>query len=385
MVVANRRQVLARERKAGGLVLAFKRQLPAFRRLDRVGGAEHLEIGDRTQCRNMLDRLVGRAVFAKADRIVGQHMDDADAHQSRKADRRARIVGKHEERAAVRDKAAMQRDAVHGRSHAVLANAVMQIAAGEVVWRDRLSLAGLRVVRTGQVGRSTECFRQGTVDHFQHHFGCLAGRDLRLVGDELLLVGLDRRFERARQFTAETALEGGADLGVFSGKTIFPCLALLVGTQTGEAPGIEDFGRNDEGLVTPAKLRAGQRDLVCAERRTVRLGAAGLVGRAVPDRRLAGDEGRALALLRLFDGAADRFGIMTVDGKRVPAGRSEAFDLIGGVGNADRAVDRDAVVIPKHDQLVQLEVTGKRNGFLADAFHEAAIADQRIGVVILKV
>ena len=66
----------------------------------------------------MLDRLMRRPVLAEADRIMGQHIDDAQAHQRREADRAARIVGEDEEGAAIGHEAAMQRDAVHRRRHA---------------------------------------------------------------------------------------------------------------------------------------------------------------------------------------------------------------------------------------------------------------------------
>ena len=46
------------------------------------------------------------------------------------------------------------------------------------------------------------------------------------------------------------------------------------------------------------------------------------------------------------------------------------------------AVDADAVVVVQGDQLVQLPGAGQRAGFVADAFHQAAIAQEDIGVVV---
>ena len=64
----------------------------------------------------MLDRLVRRAVLAEADRVVREHVDDAQLHQRRHAHGVAPVVGEHEERAAVGDEAAVQREAVHDRA-----------------------------------------------------------------------------------------------------------------------------------------------------------------------------------------------------------------------------------------------------------------------------
>ena len=127
--LAQLRQVLARQREHARAVLALQRELPALQRLHRVAGAEHEQVRDRAQRRQMLDRLVRRAVFAEADRVVRHHVDDALAHQRGEPDRRAAIIGEHQERAGIRNDAAMQRHAVHRRRHAVLADAVVDVAA----------------------------------------------------------------------------------------------------------------------------------------------------------------------------------------------------------------------------------------------------------------
>ena len=58
---------------------------------------------------------------------------DALLHQRRHADRVAAVVAEGEEGAAVRDEAAVQRDAVHDRGHAELAHAVVDVAAAPAV------------------------------------------------------------------------------------------------------------------------------------------------------------------------------------------------------------------------------------------------------------
>ena len=80
----------------------------------------------------MLDRLVGRPVLAEPDRIVGEHVHDADLHQRREPERRPAIVGEGQERRARRNEAAVHRHAVAGRRHAVFADAPVDVAAGEV-------------------------------------------------------------------------------------------------------------------------------------------------------------------------------------------------------------------------------------------------------------
>src|SRR5581483_8801715 len=96
----------------------------------------------------------------------------------------------------------------------------------------------------------------------------------------------------------------------------------------------------------------------------------------------AGDEGRAVG----FQGAGNRVGyrlwVLAVDMHGVPAGRPEARHLVDRVGERQGAVDRDAVVVEEEDQLRQLEVTGKRDRFMADAFHEVAVRAEHEGPVV---
>ena len=94
----------------------------------------------------MLDRLMRRAVFAEPDGIMRHHVDGGQAHQRGQAHRRPGIVGEHQEGGAGRNEAAMQRDAVHGRGHAVLANAVMDVAAAIAAGRDHGQVLGAGIV-----------------------------------------------------------------------------------------------------------------------------------------------------------------------------------------------------------------------------------------------
>src|SRR3546814_8729043 len=96
----------------------------------------------------------------------------------------------------------------------------------------------------------------------------------------------------------------------------------------------------------------------------------------------AGDEARAVALLRGGDGAGDGIGVVAVDALGRPAGGAEAGELVVGAGKVDAAVDRDRVVVEEDDQLAETQVAGQRDRLVADAFHEAAVADDAIGVVI---
>ncbi len=76
---------------------------------------------------------------------------------------------------------------------------------------------------------------------------------------------------------------------------------------------------------------------------------------------------------------------MPIDFDRVPANGLEAGDLVGRVGVGDLAVDGDIVVVPDDDKLVELEVTGQRDGFLGNTFHQAPIAGENPCVMVNNV
>ena len=65
-----------------------------------------------------------------------------------------------------------------------------------------------------------------------------------------------------------------------------------------------------------------------------------------------------------------------------PAVGLEALRRVFGEPAGNLAVDGDAVVVVEHDQLAELQVSRRTTPLRANAFHEAAVADEAVGVVI---
>ena len=72
---------MSAEDHATRLVLRFDRMPPGLRDLVGVARPEHGQAGDRPQPDQLLDRLVGWAVFSDSDGIVSKHEDHTLAHQ----------------------------------------------------------------------------------------------------------------------------------------------------------------------------------------------------------------------------------------------------------------------------------------------------------------
>src|SRR6201999_1492803 len=75
-----RRQCLAGEYETSRSIRALERGAPRRCSLRAITGTPELHAGDRAQARELLDRLVGRAVLAEADRIMGEDEIHPDFH-----------------------------------------------------------------------------------------------------------------------------------------------------------------------------------------------------------------------------------------------------------------------------------------------------------------
>ena len=80
-VVASTGTLLAGEDQ-GGRAVAVDVDPPRLAHLVGIGGTDQPEAGHRPQRRQLLDRLVGRAVLAEADRVVGPHEQRSCSRES---------------------------------------------------------------------------------------------------------------------------------------------------------------------------------------------------------------------------------------------------------------------------------------------------------------
>ena len=250
-----------------------------------------------------------------------------------------------------------------------------------VVHVEHAQIAGLGVVRPGQVGRPADGFRQHRVHDLKHHFRAFPRRHAGRAFGNLLLQRLDGR----GQLLGRLAGEGAVDLGLLAvgerGEPFLPGEPLVGGPAAGLFPGrLDVLGDLERGRGPAIGLTRGV-DLVRVGQGAVALGR---VLRRVPqgDVRLARDHRRLARLLGRHDGGVDGLGIVAVDLLHMPAGGLEAHRLIRAVGQVHRAVDGDAVVVPEHDQLAQLVPPGQRDRLLADALHQATVAGDDIGVMV---
>ena len=115
-------QVLARQHQGDGLPGVLQDPPPGCHRLVGVSGPHHGQAGDGAQGGQVLHGLVGGAVLAHPNGVVGEHEHGAHPHERGQAHRRAHVVHEHHEGPAVGAGQAVQGDPVDDRPHGVLAH-----------------------------------------------------------------------------------------------------------------------------------------------------------------------------------------------------------------------------------------------------------------------
>jgi hypothetical protein len=245
----------------------------------------------------VLDRLVGRAVLAQADRVVREHVDGTGRYECGHPQRIARVVGEHQEGRVVGQEAAVQREPVADRAHAEFAHAVVDVIGVRIGAGGRLAAGPQRQVRMRQVGRAADQLRQVRRVGLDRHLRRLARGDHGAFGLQLRRVGLGSRGETFRQVALRAAQQLRGQRREGARVALEGLAPLLLASRAGVAgaPALVDFLRDHEGLVLPAQLLARGGQFVLAQRRAMRRLLALLVRRAEADLRAAADQ-RGLAV-----------------------------------------------------------------------------------------
>ncbi len=256
--------------------------------------ADDGQAGDRPQRGELLDRLVGRAVFADADRVVREDVDDRDLHQGRQADRHPAVVAEDQEAGAERPHLD-QGHAVHDGPHGVLADAEVEVAAGVAVGLEiaRPLERHVGLGRGGQIGGPADQPGDVLGDRVQHlarggprrHALGVGGEDRQVfvpavgelaVLDPVELVGQVRMLRLVASTVANQASRSSLP------RRPMPSLKVVVNA----------VGDVELGVLGPAVGTLGELDLLLAQGLAVG-GARVLLGGCTPaDVAVDDDQGR---------------------------------------------------------------------------------------------
>ena len=119
-----------------------------------------MEVRHCAEHSELLDRLVGRSVFANADAVVSQNKCQRNSHQCRKSRHRFYIITEHEECRNISAETAVKHDTVADRCHRKLSYAEVEVSACRVLCGEVAC-----ILHGCLVGRSKV---SGTADHVRH-------------------------------------------------------------------------------------------------------------------------------------------------------------------------------------------------------------------------
>src|SRR5713101_7450157 len=148
----------------------------------------------------MLDRLMRRAVFTDANRIVRENKNYLQTHYRGEPDRRAAIVSKDHEAGSIWNKTAVQREAVENRAHRMLANPEMEVPARIIVPLEITALLDIGKGRFVEIRRPAEQPADPLRDNLLHPRRRLACRE-RILGreDRQITIPSGGQFARERR------------------------------------------------------------------------------------------------------------------------------------------------------------------------------------------
>ena len=377
-----RRQRLPRQDQHRGLMAQRHDVAVGFDDLVGVAGPQRDETRNRAERCQVLDGLMGRAVLAVAHRVVREDEDRRQLHQRGEPDRRPRVVAEDEEGRAKRPQL-RQRQPVHDRAHRVLADAEVQIPAAGA---GGLEISGAcegqrRLVRRTEVGRATQEPRDVLREDVQNLARGLPARQPLRVGREHREVTVPA----LRQLTSLHPIDLRRQirvLGSVRGEELRPC-AMRFGAALPDAGSevLADTVRDEERRVLgPAVDALREADFLVTERLAVGGGGALSVGRAVADAAVEDDErGPALGLLKDPERVLDAIDVVGVaDAQHVPPVGQEAGRDVLGERQVGAPLDGDVVVVEDPTEVIQAQVAGERCRLGADAFHQAAVAADRV-------
>ena len=332
----------------------------------------------------MLDRLMRWPVLAQADRIVRQHQNHRPVHDGRKTHRRPQIVGEHEKGRPERTQS-HERHSITNCGHPVLANAKMQVAAAVLAGLKILFSVQQRHRRRRQVRRAADEPRQMLREAVEH----LAARN---PAADSFGVGGKRRnplVPTFGQLAGPHRFQLGSLRGIrlfVLGEFLFPLFPgrLAVRANSGGKMLPNFVGDEELCILRPAIDLLCQLHFLGAERGPMSAVRVGFVRRAVANDALEHNDRRLVGhLLGRVDCPLNRAEVVSVvHAQRVPAIALEPCSHIFAEGQLRVALDRDRVVIVNPQQVIQLEMPGRRSGLAGNPFHQVAVAAQHIDAVL---
>ena len=366
------------------MVRACHGNAPGVGRFGGVCRPNHRQTGNGTQTGQMLHRLVGWSVFADGDTVMRKHINNRQPHQGRQPDGRPHVVGKHQERAAIRFYAAMQCHTRHDGRHGMFADPEADVAAFVAVFLKFRGFVEIGLVGRRQIGRPAHQRVDSGSQRVEDRSRCGAGRHRPVARFKGRHVGVPI----FRQSTVQSALQRFRQIRMPGAISIHQPLpggfSIPAPFERQPEAGLHTVRYTKFSIFRASQAFFGQTDFFFAQRCPMRIGRSGLVGASVSDLGFQHDQGGTLLFLsRRIQCGGDGLGIVAVfNGLHMPVAGVKASVHIFGEGNIGTSLDGYPVVVIHDDQTCQAEMAGQGSRLGRKPFHEIPITTHDIGVVI---
>lgn len=162
-------QVLSGKSNNAGGLLGGQGKVVSSGGLVSVSGSPDHAVGEGTEVGDGLNRLMGRAILTKTDRVVSGNPDNANAGEGSETDGSCSVGDEVEEGTTIGKDGTVGGQTVEDGAHGVLTNTISDVSAGVVTETGsrRLEVNGVLPsgqVGASQVGRATEELGNGSLD-----------------------------------------------------------------------------------------------------------------------------------------------------------------------------------------------------------------------------
>ena len=122
-------QILSGQQQGAWVMTFGNRMGPGACSLGAIARPPDVEPWNHAQARRMFNRLMGRTIFAYADGVVGEDVDDPDFHQRSHSDGITTVITKSQKSPTVRNEPSMECDPVERGCHTEFTHTVVHITA----------------------------------------------------------------------------------------------------------------------------------------------------------------------------------------------------------------------------------------------------------------
>mmetsp|Transcript_23877 Transcript_23877/g.37589 ORF Transcript_23877/g.37589 Transcript_23877/m.37589 type:complete len:622 (-) Transcript_23877:51-1916(-) len=379
-------KVLTGEDEGGGSVLTGHTGHVSGNGLLGITGTEDIKVGDDTEARHSLNRLMGGSILTNTNGVMGQDVrHTAELGKGRNTDGGAEVINEHQEGRSGGLEDTVIRDTVEDGSHGVFTDSEVQVLACVGLIEPGAEVSSIVDVVTGGAVKIG-----GSRDVVGHQLGNLLNdlvtRNTGGLGVTAHLGDGGNHILSRHDVVSDSVFEllGHVSVGFLPGR--IGTLPLIVDLGVLLLNSVEEVAgslRHEPLLLREANGGTGLVNVWDTGLSVGGVGALGLFHSLSNDGVALDEFGLAIVGgLGRSDGLLDNGEVMSVNLVRLPSVGVVTLDDILGLSVLSHLVEGDLVGVVKDDQVVELLLGGEGGRLGGDSLLEASITGKGVNVVV---